>query len=476
MLQEQSRLFQRILFFADAAFVALAWVTAFVLRFQAMPALAAWGIGPAWFVPPEPVAFGQYVWMLPWVLLGACAVFYASGLYGADRALNLFRLAWSVARAALFSFVLVSAAVTFNQAFYVSRLFLVAFGVVLCVLLIGARAGLFATFRRRRHVRRVLVVGAGKSGHRLAETLRAYPWAHVEIAGFLDDNPDADVPDGTRVLGRAHEAPLVLDRYDADGQRIHDVYLALPLAAAPLLEGLLAELSTRTAHVYFVPDLFGFEVLNARVSDLDGLPVLHLIDEVPFQFSWVAKRAIDVAFSAGVLLLLSPILAALAVGVKLSSPGPVFYRQERLSLNGQRFWMLKFRSMPVDAEAGTGAVWARAGEVRATRFGAFLRRTSLDELPQFFNVLRGEMSVVGPRPERPVFVEQFRNEVPRYMLKHKVPAGITGWAQVHGWRGSTSLEKRIEYDLYYIQNWSLRLDLKIMVMTVWKGFVHRNAY
>ena len=186
--------------------------------------------------------------------------------------------------------------------------------------------------------------------------------------------------------------------------------------------------------------------------------------------------SIDVAFSAGVLLLLSPILAALAVGVKLSSPGPVFYRQERLSLNGQRFWMLKFRSMPVDAEAGTGAVWARAGEVRATRFGAFLRRTSLDELPQFFNVLRGEMSVVGPRPERPVFVEQFRNEVPRYMLKHKVPAGITGWAQVHGWRGSTSLEKRIEYDLYYIQNWSLRLDLKIMVMTVWKGFVHRNAY
>jgi putative colanic acid biosysnthesis UDP-glucose lipid carrier transferase len=162
--------------------------------------------------------------------------------------------------------------------------------------------------------------------------------------------------------------------------------------------------------------------------------------------------------------------------VKLSSPGPVFYRQQRMGLNGKTFDMLKFRSMPVDAESGTGAVWAQPGERRATPVGAFLRRTSLDELPQFINVLLGDMSVVGPRPERPVFIEEFKERVPHYMLRHKVKAGITGWAQVNGWRGNTSIEKRIEYDLYYIQNWSLSLDLKIMWMTLWKGFVHENAY
>jgi Sugar transferases involved in lipopolysaccharide synthesis len=169
-------------------------------------------------------------------------------------------------------------------------------------------------------------------------------------------------------------------------------------------------------------------------------------------------------------------MLAIALAVKLSSPGPVFYRQERISWNNRPFQMLKFRSMPVDAEQATGAVWARAGEHRATRVGAFLRRTSLDELPQFINVLRGEMSIVGPRPERPVFVHQFKHAIPDYMKKHMVKAGITGWAQVNGWRGSTDLAKRIECDIHYIQNWSLWFDLKIIVLTLFKGFVHKNAY
>ena len=164
------------------------------------------------------------------------------------------------------------------------------------------------------------------------------------------------------------------------------------------------------------------------------------------------------------------------MAVKLSSRGGVLYKQQRMGLNGKTFDMLKFRTMPTDAEKSSGPVWATAGEERATPVGSFLRRTSLDELPQFFNVLKGEMSVVGPRPERPVFIQEFRQRVPGYMLRHKTKAGITGWAQVNGWRGDTSLEKRIEYDLYYIQNWSLALDLKIMWLTIWKGFVSENAY
>ncbi|RYZ84031.1 MAG: exopolysaccharide biosynthesis polyprenyl glycosylphosphotransferase, partial [Proteobacteria bacterium] len=184
----------------------------------------------------------------------------------------------------------------------------------------------------------------------------------------------------------------------------------------------------------------------------------------------------DMLGAAFALIVFSPIMAAIAISIRLTSPGPIFYRQERMGMDGSSFQCLKFRSMPVDVEKNTGAIWAQAGDNRATPLGNFLRRTSLDELPQFINVLLGDMSLVGPRPERPVFVKQFRQEISGYMLRHKVKTGITGWAQVNGWRGSTSLEKRIECDLYYIQNWSLWLDIKILFMTVDEVLRGKNAY
>ena len=188
------------------------------------------------------------------------------------------------------------------------------------------------------------------------------------------------------------------------------------------------------------------------------------------------KALEDKLLAALILIIISPLLIILALGVKLSSKGPIFYRQERVTWYGKNFHMYKFRSMPVAAENDTGAVWAKAGENRATPFGAFLRKTSLDELPQFWNVLKGDMSIVGPRPERPVFVDKFKDEIPGYMQKHKVKAGITGWAQVNGWRGDTDLNKRIEHDLHYIENWSLWMDIKIIFLTIFKGFIHKNAY
>jgi putative colanic acid biosynthesis UDP-glucose lipid carrier transferase len=190
----------------------------------------------------------------------------------------------------------------------------------------------------------------------------------------------------------------------------------------------------------------------------------------------VLKAIEDRILAALILLLISPIFIPIALAVKMSSPGPIFYRQKRVGWNGNEFEMLKFRSMPVNAEAGTGPVWASKGDGRATKIGQFLRKTSLDELPQFINVLKGEMSIVGPRPERKVFVDEFKEKIPRYMQKHLVKAGITGWAQVNGWRGNTSLEKRIEYDLYYIEHWSLFLDIKIIFLTIFRGFINRNAY
>jgi exopolysaccharide biosynthesis polyprenyl glycosylphosphotransferase len=204
--------------------------------------------------------------------------------------------------------------------------------------------------------------------------------------------------------------------------------------------------------------------------------MIGLRESPHFGFNIVVKRAMDVFLSALALILLAPVMALIAALIKATSPGPVFYRQERCGLNGRSFQMLKFRSMAADAEKHSGAVWAAKNDPRRTRLGSFLRQTSLDELPQFLNVFRGDMSLVGPRPERPVFIKKFSKTIPNYQARHCVKAGITGWAQVHGWRGNTSLRKRIQYDLYYITHWTPLLDMRILWMTLWHGLIHRNAY
>ena len=206
------------------------------------------------------------------------------------------------------------------------------------------------------------------------------------------------------------------------------------------------------------------------------MPIVGLRESPHYGVNIVVKRAMDVVLASSALLVLLPIMATIALTVRLTSRGPVFFRQERCGLNGRSFNMLKFRSMRLDAEAQSGPVWASKGDGRTTSIGGFLRKTSLDELPQFINVLKGDMSVVGPRPERPVFIEKFRKTIPSYMARHAVKCGITGWAQVNGWRGNTSLRRRIQYDLYYIVHWNPLFDLRIMWMTLWNGLIHRNAY
>ncbi len=467
MLQEQSRFYQRLLFFADVALVAASWTLAYYLRFEV---LATW---PAPL--PEWLPLERYLTFLPSILIVAAFVFWASGLYVPDRAQRLTSLVFSVAKAVTLALLVVMAFFSFYRDFYVSRLTIIFFAILTPTMMVTLRLTLYFYVRRARqhgkNLRRVLIVGAGVAGRRLERSFEAYPWMGFEVVGFLDDHKQQE----PGVLGAIDEAIAVVDRFE-ETNPIDYVYIALPLSAASRIEQLLNAFSTRLVHVCLVPDLLQFDIINSRITDIDGLPVIHLIDEAPIEFRRVVKRMLDVVFSALFLLIASPLMLMLAAAVKRSSPGPVFYKQERMSLNGQTFAMLKFRSMPVDAETKTGAVWAKAGEDRATAIGKFMRRTSLDEAPQFINVLRGEMSVVGPRPERPVFIEQFKEHVPRYMLRHKMKAGITGWAQVNGWRGNTSIEKRIQYDLYYIQNWSLALDFKIMLMTLWKGFVSKNAY
>ncbi|MCL4170499.1 UNVERIFIED_CONTAM: hypothetical protein GTU68_036006, partial [Idotea baltica] len=239
----------------------------------------------------------------------------------------------------------------------------------------------------------------------------------------------------------------------------------MPLSEEKRINTIVNALSDMTIDIRLVPDIFGFRLINHSVSTIAGMPVVNLsVTPMDGINRWI-KAIEDKFLAALILILISPLMLTVSLLVKLSSSGPIFYRQERLSWNGREFTIYKFRTMPVDSEQSTGAVWATKGEARATSIGNFLRRTSLDELPQFWNVLKGDMSIVGPRPERPVFVDQFKHEIPSYMRKHMVKAGITGWAQVHGWRGDTDLNKRIEHDLYYIDNWSLWLDLRIILMT-----------
>lgn len=310
--------------------------------------------------------------------------------------------------------------------------------------------------RQGFNLRHVALVGSGHAAENLQSQLAHAGWSGYKIALTVPE-----VNAGTLVK--------------LEASVVDEVWLALPLGDEASIRDVLHALRHSTAAIRFAPDLFTLRLINHGITDVLGVAMFDLSTSPMTGLNKLAKWCEDKVLSLIILLIISPLMVVLALGVKLTSPGPVFYRQERVGLNNKPFYMLKFRSMPVDTEK-SGVQWGGSAAKATTRFGQFIRKTSLDELPQFLNVLKGDMSIVGPRPERPMFVEQFKEEIPDYMKKHMVKAGITGWAQVHGWRGDTDLHTRIEYDLYYIENWTLWLDLKIVVMTVFKGFLNKNAY
>jgi exopolysaccharide biosynthesis polyprenyl glycosylphosphotransferase len=327
------------------------------------------------------------------------------------------------------------------------------------------------TLRRHgRFVRRALVVGAGPLGQEVVRRLRGHPEFGVRVVGYLDDRiPVGDRVEGREVLGDCAAVTRILADY-----RVDQLFLALPLEAHHEVLKVLNAIEGELVDVKMVPDVLQFVTIGAAVEELEGLPVISLAQSPITGWSRLLKRGMDLALAALGLLLLAPMLGLIAYLISRKRSGPVFYRQERMGLDGRSFTMLKFRTMPVDAEVETGPVWSPHDDRRPTPLGRVLRRFSLDELPQLWNVLRGDMSLVGPRPERPFFVHQFKTLIPQYMLRHKVKAGLTGWAQVNGLRGNTSLAKRLDYDLYYIQNWSLALDVKILILTLYRAWQHRH--
>jgi Undecaprenyl-phosphate glucose phosphotransferase len=313
-------------------------------------------------------------------------------------------------------------------------------------------------------LKRVLIVGAGDLGRMVADRILEHSEFGFRLVGFADDRilfGDSIGYRGLPLLGSLAQVPEI-----ASQEQVDEIYIALPIEEHVKMLGVVEYASRECIDIHVVPDLLQFIALRARLEDLDGLPIIS-VNDVPLQgMNSVVKRAVDIALSSAVVLLGAVPALVIAWLIRRSSPGPVFYRQERMGLDGKAFSVFKFRSMPEDAEETSGPIWARDDDPRATAIGRWLRRYDVDELPQFWNVLKGDMSIVGPRPERPFFVEQFKHRIPQYMLRHKVKSGITGWAQVNGWRGNTSLEKRIEFDLYYIENWSLKLDFKIMWLTL----------
>lgn len=321
----------------------------------------------------------------------------------------------------------------------------------------------------------VLILGAGSVGKKYVENLLNHPEYGMEVLGFLDDYRTEEAKceyARFKILGKLGDLNKVLEE-----KIIDEVVIALPLTAFSKYQNIITNCEKAGVRVTIVPDFFDILPANPHFEKFGELPIINIrdipLDEV---VNRVVKRAFDVAFSLIVLILISPLLLFIAIGIKLTSPGPIFFKQERVGLNRRTFMMYKFRSMKIVNDSSSDTQWTVENDPRRTKFGTFLRKTSLDEFPQFFNVLIGDMSVVGPRPERPYFVDQFKEEVPKYMIKHQVRPGITGWAQVCGLRGDTSIEERINHDIYYIENWTQLFDIKIIFKTVVNGFVNKNAY
>ncbi|MEE2986611.1 MAG: undecaprenyl-phosphate glucose phosphotransferase [Nitrospinota bacterium] len=467
MLKKHGQLFLSALFIFDSLVIIFSWFAAYSLRFHVQ------------FVPltrgsPDPtiylIAFIP-IWL---VFMINIKVF---DLYRPLRGKSISVEFLAILKVNTFSVLILSSLTFFYRDESFSRIVAVYFwGIVTIFMMVShwlVRWGLMRLREKGINLRHVLIVGAGELGRAVAEKIRLHPEFGFKIVGFLSAKSEkvGDTEAGHPVLGEYHEVSRLIQKYNID-----QLYVALPMNAPERLEQVLNSLGEETVDVKVVPDLLRFMNIHSGVDELDGLPIVNLTESPLYGWNLVIKRTSDIILSLLAIIFTAPLMLVISILIKLESKGPVIFRQERLGLDNKIFAMLKFRSMNNRAENETGPVWAKKDDDRKTRLGTFLRSTSLDELPQLFNVLKGEMSLVGPRPERPVFVEDFKKSVPKYMLRLKMKAGLTGWAQVNGWRGNTSLEKRIECDIYYIKHWSLLFDLKIILMTLWKGFINPHAY
>ncbi len=483
MLKERARFFLTVLMVADGACIAAAGVAAYYLRFHAL----------AGVIPPRDARVSYLTHAIPvevaWPAMMMAMIFAGQFRPRRDQRFHLEAAAIVRGTAVGLGATIVVLSLLQNVVFggrHYSGWQFALFGATTAGMLLGwrfvFRQGLRFIRRRGWNLRHVAIIGTGRLGQLVGRTLRRNTWTGINPAFFISHHETTSRAD---CLGLPVRAGLAELERTLDAARLSGVFIALPGRMAAVLPDLLLRLERYPLDVRVVPDMNPkYLPLNMSVNELDGMPILSVRESPLNGWGGVVKRGLDLAGATALLVVFAVPMLLIAALVRLSGPGPVIFRQDRMSLNGERFKIFKFRTMRhVDAErqalrdAGKGTeAWTRKDDDRITPVGRLLRTTSLDELPQLLNVLLGEMSLVGPRPERPELIERFREDWRGYMLRQNVKAGMTGWAQVNGLRGDTSLRKRLQYDLFYIRNWSVWFDLRILWMTLFRGFAHPNAH
>ncbi|WP_029232765.1 undecaprenyl-phosphate glucose phosphotransferase [Butyrivibrio sp. VCB2006] len=427
--------------------------------------------------PAGHLSMWTYFSALYFLVPGFLFLYYLVDLYTSRRALKLWDEFIDIVQAnvvGVIGFYVVLFMLKQND---FSRTMIAIFAIINVVLTTVAHGMLrkFLRYIRKKgyNIKHILLVGYSRAAEGYISRILENPQWGYDIVGILDDFVPIETSyHGVRVVGKINQ----LGDFLAGGS-YDEITITLPLNDYDRLEELVSQCEKSGVHTKFIPDYQSLFPSNPYTEDVQGLPVIN-IRYVPLtnSFNNLSKRVVDIIGSLFAIILFSPVMLAAAIAVKATSKGPIIYKQERIGLNGEPFMMYKFRTMKVQTEAEEKKGWTTKNDPRVTKVGALLRKTSIDEMPQFFNILFGKMSLVGPRPERPQFVEKFKEQIPRYMVKHQVRPGLTGWAQINGYRGDTSIRKRIDYDIYYIENWSMSFDLRIILGTIRYGFVNKNAY
>jgi len=469
LIKDNQRYFNRLYVVLDALSVCIAYLLSWVYKFVILDG-------------PEGLSFIQYCIVLIPIVPLYLTLYLAFNLYASKRLQGRRLEGGNIIKANTIGLLLIMGTLFLLRSYndyadYYSKTMLLYFYVINIILETCVRNLIRIALRRMRksgfNLRHIIFVGYSSAAEAFIDRIRANPQWGYKIKGILDDNKEIGYKyKGVSILGTTDELEQILEN-----NRLDEIALTLGLQEYYKLKRLVAACEKSGVHTKFVPDYNDIIPTRPYTEDLLGLPVVN-IRHVPLTntFNMICKRIMDIAGSVVAIVIFSPVMLVTAVLVKATSKGPMIYKQERVGLHNQIFQMYKFRSMEVQSAGSEKKAWTVRNDPRVTWVGRFIRGTSIDELPQLFNILKGDMSLVGPRPERPFFVEKFREEIPRYMVKHQVRPGLTGWAQVNGYRGDTSIKKRIEYDLYYIENWTLGLDIKILFLTFFKGFVNKNAY
>ena len=469
MIKDNQRYFNRLHVVIDAVVICIAYVLAWIYKFLILK-------------DQRGLTLAQYCVALIGIIPLYLMLYLACNLYTSKRVQGRRLEGGNIVKANTIGILIVMAAFfplrdVIEPIKYYSRWMLAYFYVINIVLEIIARNLIRWCLRKIRrkgfNLRHLIFVGYSGAAEAFIDRILANPQWGYKISGILDDNKEPGYTyKGIAVLGSTDELEKILEN-----NRLDEIALTLALREYYKLKRIVAICEKSGVHTKFVPDYNDIIPTRPYTEDLLGLPVVN-IRHVPLtnSFNMICKRVMDIVGAIVAIIIFSPVMLVTAVLVKTTSKGPLIYKQERVGLHNQTFQMYKFRSMEVQSAKSERRAWTVRDDPRVTKVGRFIRKTSIDELPQLFNILKGDMSLVGPRPERPFFVEKFREEIPRYMVKHQVRPGLTGWAQVNGYRGDTSIKKRIEYDLYYIENWTMGLDIKILFLTFFKGFVNKNAY